>query len=192
MTAISVATQHISNVEVPNQGEKPLSCYFLSVAESGAGKTSAESLAMAAINARADALEAAYKQQEHIYEIELEAYKQERKSTKSDMRGHPAAEIAEALMAIGEPPQKPLRPDLVTSMATYAGLFEFLQDGQASVCVSNDDAAAFIQHASDDADMVTLMTGLWSGTKITRITSGKRRVTLLIGVFSPINSISRP
>ncbi|EME67644.1 hypothetical protein H261_22453, partial [Paramagnetospirillum caucaseum] len=173
LTALSFATQHITDVEVPRQGQKPLSCYFLSVAESGAGKTSAESLAMAAINARADVLEAAYGKEFRKYEIETDAYKQECKETRKDMKGqYTSAEINEAIQAINEP-LPPLRPDMVTGMATYSGLINCLKDGQPSLCVSNDDSVAFIHDASNDPHMVALFTCLWSGTKYTRTIFGK-------------------
>ena len=174
LAAISFAGQHISDVTVPLQGQKPLCNFFLSLAESGSGKTAAEGYTMAAINAHVEELEAAYEKEVHDYKIDLKAYQQELKEVERTMRGHPRDAIAEALKDVGSPPLPPLRPDAITRMATYKGLLDSLLYGRASVGLINDDSIGFIKGAASDPSMISLLTDTWSGTPYRRVTGNDR------------------
>ena len=174
LATISMATQHISDVKVPRLGQKPLNSYFLSLADSGAGKTTAESFAMVTVNAHIDALEADYGEQWQNYKIDLKAYQSEMKAVERDMRGHARQHIAEALRDVGAAPLPPLRPDAIARMPTYKGLLNLLRDGQPSVALINDDSSGFIKGALNDAEMVTLLTDIWSATPYRRITDRER------------------
>lgn len=164
LTAISFAAQPLADVMLTRQGRKPLNSFFLTLAESGAGKTTAEKYAMAAVNAYVDALEVAYRKELHAHKIELKAYQQEVKATERSMRDHPRDAIIDALCALGEEPVEPLRPDAIGRMTTYAGLIDALRDGQPSQALINDDSSGFIKGALNNASMVTLLTDLWSAT----------------------------
>lgn len=169
LSTISMATQHISDVKLPRIGvQKPLSGYFLSLAESGAGKTSAEDLAMRSLHAHVEAAESAYEEQHCNFRIDLKAYNSEVKAVERASKGLPRDQIAAALREIGTPPVPPLRADAITRMATYRGLLELLRDGPPSVGLLNDDSSGFIKGALNDPAMVTLLTDIWSGTTYRR------------------------
>jgi len=175
-STISFAVQHITDVEVPRQGQKPLSSFFLTLAEASTGKTAAERFAMAAVNAYVDALEVAYEKQFHDYQIELKAYRQEIKNVERSMKDQHRDAIAEALKDVGSPPPQPLRPDMITRMATYKGLLDSLRDGQASAGLINDDSIGFIHGAANDPAMISLLTDIWSGTPYRRVTGRERLI----------------
>jgi hypothetical protein len=168
LTAISFAAQPLGDVMLPRQGRKPLNSFFLTLAESGSGKTTAEKFAMAAVNAHVDALETAYRKELLAHKIELKAYRQAVKAIERQLRDHPRDVIIDALTALGEEPVPPLRPDAIVRMTTYRGLLDTLQDGQPSLAMINDDSGGFIKGTLNDASMVTLLADQWSVTPYRR------------------------
>ena len=169
LSTISMATQHISDVKLPRIGvQKPLSSYFLSLAESGAGKTTAEDLAMQALYAHIEENEARHEGEGRNYRLDLKAYHSAVKEAEKAARGLSREQIAAALKDLGAPPVPPLRPDAITRMASYRGLLDLLRDGQPSVGLINDDSSGFIKGALNDPEMVTLLTDIWSGTTYRR------------------------
>jgi hypothetical protein len=140
LAAASLATQGLADVE--NGGRiYPLSLWMLSVAESGERKSAVDAEALRSAREIERTLGKAYSQAMAAYDIEQEAWGQQKEQAKRSAKGDTGKELVDALGALGPPPQEPLLPNVIAANFTVEGLTRLLVSGRPSVGIFTDEAA---------------------------------------------------
>lgn len=171
LAAATLAVQAQRDVILPAGGRKPLTGWFVSIAESGERKSSVDGIALAP----AYQVEKEWRQQS---EGELLAYSnakaaydfsrdQAKRANKNDMSA-----IRTALDALGPEPKAPPHPMLLISDPTPEGLIMHLAEGRPFAGVFTAEGGLLIGGAafSDESKMRTaaLFNTLWDGGAIRR------------------------
>ncbi|RBW57443.1 YfjI family protein [Ruegeria sp. A3M17] len=169
LTVASVATQAFADVETL-QGYVPISCFALTVAQSGERKSACDSLATAAIGRIDQERMRIYTRKKRKYEAEkLEYQKSRRRSSSKDF------EVIETDLD-GEdldlPPEPPLFPAIRISDPTIEGLFRQLENGHPSVAVMTDEGGQFFGgHSMKRENALKTAAGfskLWDGAPLSK------------------------
>jgi hypothetical protein len=175
LAAATLAAQPHVNVVLPS-GTRPLTEYFLTVAESGERKSTVDRLALRSVHemeehlrTNADAVRAAFTADKTAWEA---ARDEARKLAKKGGR----AAVREALRNLGAEPRPPASPMLLIADLTPEALVLHLAEGRPWGGVFTAEGGLLVGGAafSDDARMRTgaLLNALWDGDAIRR-----RRVT---------------
>jgi hypothetical protein len=109
LAAATVAVQGHANVELPMGHSKPLSGYFVSVAETGERKSAVDQEALWPVRKREAALREAAARDQIEYENNKTAYEKAREVATKRAKGA-RAQIKQALDALGPAPLPPLEP----------------------------------------------------------------------------------
>lgn len=188
LATATLAAQGRADVLLPFGQRRPLSGYFVGVAQSGERKTAVDTLAIEPIHRRELELRERYRHEVVAYRARLEAWQAERKRILADRRLS-REERERKLLLLGEEPRKPPYPMLVCNEPTLEGLFRLLRDGPRSVGIFSSESGQLIGgHALSDENRLKTAAGLsagWDGGPWKRVRSGdgllvlpNRRVTL--------------
>ncbi|MCK0142995.1 YfjI family protein [Aliiroseovarius sp. F20344] len=169
LTVASVATQAIADVE-SLQGVVPLSCFFLTVAQSGERKSACDSLATSEIDRIDKERVRVFHREIREHEAEkLEFQKRRRRSTPSDFD---VIETDHDKERADLPPEPPLFPAIRISDPTIEGLFRQLENGTPSVAVMTDEGGQFFGgHSMKRENALKTAAGfskLWDGAPLSR------------------------
>lgn len=176
LAASALAAQGFINVSIDGR-ESPVSCYFLTVAESGERKSTVDKLALAPFRDRETQLRTAYREEFRDYENRLAIWK---KQVAEALRG-PNRE--EALRSLGAPPVLPLDASLICEEPTFEGLVDKMVHGQPSVGIFCDEGARFTggyAMAKDNEQKTSAgLSSIWDGQVLTRVRVRAENVTLV-------------
>jgi hypothetical protein len=165
----------------PTGHVKPISNFFVTIAETGERKTAADSEALWPVRKREKALREAYDEALPSYENQKVAWEKARDLAVKKAKGDRGA-IKFALDAIGPPPTAPLPSMLTCTEPTYEGLCKYLHVGQPSIGVFSSEGGQFIGgHGMSDDNKLRTATGLsklWDGDPIDRVRSGDGALVL--------------
>ncbi|WP_428515457.1 YfjI family protein [Roseovarius sp.] len=169
LTVASVAAQGHCDVETLH-GTAPMSCFFLTVAQSGERKSACDSLATAAIDAFDKECVRAYQLEKREFEVEkLDFQKRRRPSSSNDF------DVIDKDLDSDEkylPPEPPLFPAIRISDPTIEGLFRQLENGRPSVGVMTDEGGQFFGgHSMKRENALKTAAGfskLWDGAPLSR------------------------
>lgn len=174
LATATLAVQGHADIELPTGHVKPLSNFFLTIAETGERKTAGDTEALKPIREHESDLRKKYEKALPIYINAKEAWDAARKHATGQGKGDRAA-IKAALDKIGPPPKEPLLPLLTCPEPTYEGLVKCLAIGQPSMGVFSDEGGQFIggHGMKEEAKLLTAsgMSALWDGTTIKRVRS---------------------
>lgn len=166
LAAMTLAVQHLADIEVPGIGggsaRRPISNFFISIAESGERKSSVDRIVMEGVDKATIRLESShrdmmmrYKQRMWEYDAQMRNAKSRKDSSYDD---------------VGEPPEPPREPHFVVKEPTADGIFHSLMVGQFSQGLYNDEGGAFLggYGMSEDQRMRTAASfnKLWDGGKL--------------------------
>ncbi len=174
LAAAACATQGLRDVELPIAGgqSKPLSLYFLAIAQSGERKTATDAQALKPIHNRAGELKIEYGEESLKYRNALDTWTAERQKILKDKRLKAEGRKFE-LSQLGAPPSAPKSPILTLQEPTLEGLTKHLKIGYPSVGLFSSEGGQFIGgHAmSDDAKTrsAAALNALWDDGKLERI-----------------------
>ncbi|MEI8153559.1 MAG: YfjI family protein [Hyphomicrobiales bacterium] len=175
LAAATLAVQGHADIELPTGQVKPISCFFVTVAETGERKSATDYEALWPVRAREKALRENCNRTLPQYENAKVAWDEARKVAVKKAKGNPAA-IKLALDNLGPPPTAPLTPMLTCTEPTYEGLVKHLILGQPSVGIFSAEGGQFIGgHGMSDEAMLRTAAGLscfWDGETITRVRAG--------------------
>jgi hypothetical protein len=131
LAAASVCAQTHADVEMPYDELRPLSDYFVSVAESGERKTSADDAALRPIREHEAKLRQDHAVAMQNYKEGLDAYTAHKShlqhTHKKDMQ-----KLRKAMAVLGPEPSKPLKPTILIDNPTVEGLEIYAAEGQPS------------------------------------------------------------
>lgn len=132
LAVATLAAQSHANIELPTGDVRPLSCFFVTVAESGERKSAVDGLALWAVKKREMALRDEYDAEllawlndKALWDRDRDAILKNKKSDTTTKR--------EQLESLGAEPQPPLKPMLLASEPTLEGLFKLYEIGQPSL-----------------------------------------------------------
>jgi hypothetical protein len=174
LAAAACATQALRDVELPIAGgqSKPLSLYFLTIAQSGERKTATDAQALKPIHARASELQRDYDSETLRYRNAWDVWTAERQKILKDKKLKAEGRKFE-LDQLGQEPAAPKRPILTLQEPTLEGLTKHLKIGYPSVGLFSSEGGQFIGgHAmSDDAKKrsAAALNALWDNGKLERI-----------------------
>ena len=174
LAAAACATQALRNVELPIAGGqcKPLSLYFLTIAQSGERKTATDTKALRPINDRAAELQREYDESYLSYRNALDVWTGERQRILKDRKLTKEGRKFN-LDALGREPLAPKSPILTMQEPTLEGLTKHLKIGHPSIGLFSSEGGQFIGgHAmSDDAKRrsAAALNALWDDGRLERI-----------------------
>jgi hypothetical protein len=175
-TANLCVQPHI-NIELPSGEVKPVSEYFVSVAESGERKTAADERALCGVHEHVRILAEKFRDEQKFYENDLEAFERRRAHILNTNAKKDQAEIRLALELLGYKPESPRKPMLIGDDPTYEGLVRLLREGHGYGGLFSSEGGMFIGgHGMTKESKLRTATGLsnlWDGKEITRIRGGE-------------------
>jgi hypothetical protein len=131
LAVATLAGQGHADVQLPTGQVKPISSFFVTVAETGERKTATDKEALWPIRKREKALREDYDRKLPQYENAKIAWEKARDHAVKKAKGDRTA-IKSALDNLGPPPAAPLTPILTCPEPTYEGLCKHLVFSQAS------------------------------------------------------------
>ncbi|MFC0217833.1 YfjI family protein [Pseudochelatococcus lubricantis] len=185
LAAAALAAQAHADVDIPDERPKPLSLFFITVAESGDRKSGADHEALAGINDFEADLRTEHKNEKMGADARREAWAAARRKIIGDKKKDAAAMTAE-LMALGPEPDEPLDPFVVASDVSIDGLIKNMPRYHASLGLFGDEGAVFFGGYSMSKDHAGRSGGLlskaWDGAALKRIRADKdERTTIASG-----------
>jgi hypothetical protein len=177
LAAATLAVQAHADVDLPigDGHEKPLSCYFLTVAESGERKSAADAEALQAIRQYETSLRDKHDADLQAFLNDRLAWEKARDAVTKKGKGDRAA-IRAALDELGPPPRPLLEPIITAPEPTFEGLCRLFAVGQPSLGLFATEGGQFIGgHGMTDEAKLRTATGLssiWDGEPIRRVRAG--------------------
>lgn len=175
LAAAALAAQSHANVRLPFGQERPLSLFFVTVAESGARKSTADNEALWPVYRHEKNLRDLDGEMQKTWRIAHAAWSAERKKIETaknlDYDGR-----KEKLAELGDEPENPLAPFIVTADLTLDGLTKNWPNAHAGLGVFTAEGGVFTgSHGmSDDNKLRTaaMLSELWDGKPIKRVRAG--------------------
>lgn len=176
LAAANLAVQGHADVVLPSGQSRPISLYFISIAESGDRKSSVDHEALRPIYAREAVLRDQYEASLPSYQNDKAAHDRARDTILKANAKADRAVIRQALDRLGPPPTPPLKPALLCSEPTFEGLYKLFLLGQPSLGLFSTEGGGFVGgHGMNDEARLRTATGLsrlWDGVAIDRIRAG--------------------
>jgi hypothetical protein len=192
LAAATLAVQAHADVKLPNGQTRPISNFFLSLADSGERKTTCDNEALKPIRAREKELEQERKSQLPFWENKRDSYEQGRKMALNVK--DPIKRMAE-ISLLGEPPQAPLQSLLTCPEPTFEGLCRLLAEGQPSMGIFSSEGGQFFggngMMEENRLRNITGYSGLWDGTSLRMVRKGDG-VTVLDGRRLSVHLMIQP
>jgi len=181
--AATLAVQGHADVELPTGQTRPVSNFFLSIAETGERKSAADHDALWPIRKREKALRERYEDDYNAWRNDDEAWQAQRRQILGDRKLHgDRAAKKEALDRLGAAPAEPLTPMLTSSEPTLEGLLKLYVTGHPSLGVFSAESGQFIGgHGMSVESKLRTAAGLsilWDGEVIKRVRAGDGATTL--------------
>ncbi len=181
LAVATLAVQGHADIQLPTGQSKPISNFFVTVAESGARKTAADNEALWPIKKREAALREVYVNELVDYQNSKLAWEEAQKYSIKRGKGDRDA-IRHELDKLGPPPSPPVVPLLTCPEPTYEGLVKHLAIGHPSVGIFSSEGGQFIggHGMSDDAKLRTAagLSDLWDGGEIKRVRASDGSIIL--------------
>jgi hypothetical protein len=202
ISAATLSAQAHADVQLPTGQVRPISNFFITIAETGERKTAADNEALWPVRKREKALREAYDAALPSYENQKIAWERARDYAVKKAKGDPNA-IKSALDALGPAPMALLVPLLTCPEPTYEGLCRLLAVSEPSVGVFSSEGGQFIggHSLSEEKKLLTAagLSGLWDGEPIKRVRAGDgtsilpgRRVAMHLMAQPDVAAIREP
>lgn len=174
-TACLCVQAHV-NIELPTGEVKPVSEYFLTIAESGERKTAADERALSGVRRREEELNQEFRQKWRDYENDKEAFEKQRQKVLGDKQHKTRESKKTALDGLGNAPEPPPRPVLICTEPTYEGLVRLLREGHGHCGIFSSEGGMFVggHGMTEEAKLRTIsgLSELWDGNPLKRIRGG--------------------
>jgi hypothetical protein len=177
LAAATLAVQGHADIELPFGGRrvKPLSSYFVTIAETGERKTEADFHAMWAIRKHEKNLREKYDGEMPSYVNDKTAWEKAREAVVKNGKGDRPKTKA-ALDQLGPAPTAPLAPMLIASEPTFEGLTKQFTNHRPSLGLFSSEGGQFIGgHGMNEENKLKTASGLsslWDGEPVRRVRAG--------------------
>lgn len=173
LAAAALATQGHNDVMHPMDKAVPISLAFVTVAESGERKSTADNLALYAIDQAAAEQESDYRLAHTRWRNACEANEAARAKAK---KKSDRVQVRQALDDIGPDPDAPLHPRRIVADPNYEGLVKFMPSAHGSLGWFNNEAGQSVGgtalHDDNKLKFGAGLSKLWDGQAIDRIRAG--------------------
>jgi hypothetical protein len=175
LAAAGLAAQAFRDVRLPYGQTRPLSLFFITIAESGDRKSSADHEALWPIRKREQALREAHEADFEDWKHRSAAHAAQRRKIEADKK-FDLAQRTNELRALGPEPRRPLEPILTVPDPTVEGLAKAWANAPGSLGLFSAEGGAFFggHGMSQDHKLKTAATlsDLWDGSGIRRMRAG--------------------
>jgi hypothetical protein len=177
LATATLAVQAHADVVLPigENRQKPISAYFVTIAETGERKTECDFQAIGPIRKHEKQLRDEYDAKHESYVNDKVAWDKARDEAVRQGKGTRAA-IKAALDKIGPPPIPPLEPMLTSTEPTFEGLCKQFPTHHPSLGIFNSEGGQFIGgHGMKDENKLRTaagLSGLWDGEPARRVRAG--------------------
>jgi Protein of unknown function (DUF3987) len=183
LATAALATQGHANVELPTRQARPLSEYFITIAESGERKTSADAEALEPIVKHEQKLRAEYEAEHPGFVNAKEAWTKQRDQILRNKKEYPDQSAKrQALDLLGSAPQPPLTPVLVCPEPTIEGLERLFITGQPALGLFSGEGGQFLggyaMREETKLHTSTALCSMWDGSPIRRVRAGDGCIVL--------------
>lgn len=177
LASASLAAQTHFDVMMPWGGTKPLSLFFLTVAESGERKSGVDDVVLGAAKAQERLEMDAYRTAQQKYEEDIAVYESANKAAGKAKTGQSTSDHQAATKHQAEQkPEKPIMPLRFVTDPTVEGLFKLLAIGQPSVGLFSDEAGLLIGGNALNSDnalkTMARWCKFWDGAPFDRVRAG--------------------
>jgi hypothetical protein len=177
LATATLATQAHADVILPigTDRQKPISAYFVTIAETGERKTECDFQAMWPVHQRERQLRDEYDAKRELYLNDKLAWDKARDGAVKQGKENRAA-IKAALDKTGPPPMLPLEPMLTSTEPTWEGLCKQFVTHHPGLGIFTSEGGQFIGgHGMKDENKLrtaTGLSGLWDGEPVRRVRAG--------------------
>lgn len=172
--AAALACQPLADVTTPSGQITPLSLFVVSLARSGARKTSADDLAMEPFTVREGELRADYDMLRDAFDKAAALWEAERKAIMGGKK--PRDQRKYDLDQMARKPEPPLMPELTIADTTIEGLLKRWSQMQGSLGLFTDEGGAFIggysMRGEGKLSGGATLSKIWDGKPIRRMRAG--------------------
>jgi hypothetical protein len=182
LAAVSLAVQGFADVETLG-GERPVSLYCLTIAQSGERKSSCDAIAMKAIRNFEQAKEKQYHREKRKFKDQNNDWSEQRDALIKKLKDGGNEWVQTELdVHDDKQPVSPIAPQRTVSEPTFEGLTKLFSQGHPSLGVFSDEGGQFMGgHAMNkDNRQKTLaaFNDLWQGNPIRRTRQGEQSIAL--------------
>ncbi len=183
LATVNIAVQGHANIMMPFGQERPISCFFLTIAESGERKTTCDKEALKAIEEYEAQLRLKYELDMQNWQNDLVAWEKKREAILKDSNNYPNRHnLKEALDKVGEKPKAPLTPLVICSDPTFEGLCKLMLNGQPSLGIFSSEGGQFIGgHGMKEENKIrtsAALSNLWDGGDIKSIRASNEIIAI--------------
>lgn len=182
LSACSLALQAHFNVVLPTGQCRPISLYFVTIAKSGARKSTSDDMAMAEAAAFQQELHEAKVANEPAAAAAKAAWTIAKTDTIKAYKGRGQDALREALKELGPEPSPIPDSTVTTRVGTTQGLIRAFELGRPTLGLMSDEGGSWLGGYSmtDEQRLMTIATlsDLWDGKPIQKLTGGEGAVML--------------
>ena len=177
ISTVCLVTQHHRNIIIPDRDlSRPMSCFFLTIGDSGERKTTCDTYASAGIKKYEQKLQGLYEEKLTDYKNRKDLWESEKKEIFKEKKVS-KEEKESRLKELGSSPVLPMEPLITIPDITYEGIINFLQNSHCSVGIYSDEGGSLIGGYSMGKEhkvkMNAGLSSLWDKGGATKITKGE-------------------
>lgn len=184
LSAASLALQPHFNVRLPIGPARPISLYMVTIAKSGARKSTSDDIALTEVGTYQHDLDEQHRAQSANDAAARTAWDLAKAEVVRDNKKGGAAALARALEDLGARPAEPAKPVLVARVGTTQGLLKFFDVSRPSLGLMSDEGGSWLggygMTEDNKLNTISTLSDLWDGKPIQRMTSGEG-MTVLYG-----------
>lgn len=182
LSAASLALQPHFNVQLPTGQVRPVSLFLVTIAKSGARKSTSDDRALEEVAAFQQELDERHRAESAGEAAARTAWDIAKAETVRDNKKGGAAALARALEDLGPRPNEAAKPVLIARVGTTQGLLKFFDVSRPSLGLMSDEGGTWLggYGMTEDNKLNTIATlsDLWDGKPIQRMTSGEGMTVL--------------
>lgn len=169
----NLAVQGHADIMLPIGQVRPVSCFFLTIAESGERKSSCDGAVLKVIEDHEAKLKKKNDLERDGWQNELAAWEKQRQDVLSNKKLPDKNSKKLALDALGKKPEMPLTPLLICPDPTFEGLCKLMQTGQPSLGLFSSEGGQFIggygMNEENKIRTAAALSDVWDGKPIKRV-----------------------
>ncbi len=182
LASATLAAQAHADIELPTGSIRPIVEDYVTIAETGERKTTADDHATEAIRLLEAELEAKYEEEQHFYANDSKAWERQQDQILKGKEFPDRDSKRKALEELGPAPDSPLRAIIICSEPTLEGLIRLLREGRPSIGMFSSEGGQFVGGYSmrDETRLHTAaaLSDFWDGKDLKRVRAGGDVFTL--------------
>lgn len=185
LAVANLTVQGHVNIMMPFGEIKPISCFFLTIAESGERKTSCDNVILKKVKEYEEELRKQYNIDMQTWQNDCTAWQKmhdlilkEQKNVNSTSKSI----IAEKLNKLGPKPPSPFLPIIVCPEPTFEGLCKLMIISRPSLGIFSSEGGQFVggygMNADNKVRTAAALSEMWDGEEVKRVRGGDGTIIL--------------